>query len=719
VIRHMPAHVCGVCGGHDHAPRGAGVRCAGFTSDDSRWCHCEREEHAGELALDERTAPPTFAHLLDGPCRCGVEHGAAVAQQPARREAGRQPRKTAALYLYHRADGVVLFRVRRFAPKGFQPEHPTDDGGWTPGMNGTTPVLYRLPSLTAAPGRVVFVTEGEKDADRLASLGLMSTTNAGGSASWRKHAADYCEAFRGRSLAVVLVDNDLAGRKWAGEVAASIAAVDCPVVVLELPDLPEGGDVSDWLDAGHTVEELKARVASAQRWAPEVSTAEDTLKPEPARTLPRSYAVCISDVEREDVEWLWYGRIARGKITLIDGDPGQGKSVLTTDTAARVTTGNAWPDGQPCLIRGPVLLLGAEDAIADTVRPRLEATGADISQTHALPTVGDPPNQHQPSIPDDLDYIEAALIATGAVLLVIDPLMAYLAGTVNSYRDQDVRRALAPLQAMIERLRVAAVVIRHLNKSSGGPAVYRGGGSIGLAGAARIVLAVGLDPEDETRRILAPVKANLTEPSPSLAYRLVADAGIVRIDWLGSSDVTAAQLMAAPVTEEDRSALDAAVAFLRELLSNGASVTSKDVQAQRAQAAITYDTLRRAQQRLRIKPHKDGMSGPWMWSLPAEDVDADGKLRIPNRYTPSGDLPHLLVNEATDLHGQEIPTSPSKSDGQVGETWASRDERPRDALSATPCPECHLVGWLKRVPGGYRCRACEALSPAELVMSEL
>ena len=130
MIRHTPTHLCGVCTGHDRQPRGAGVRCAGFTSDDGRWCHCERVEHAGELLVDERTTPPTYAHLLDGPCRCGVEHGAAVAQQPERREAARQPRSTAAIYLYHRADGAVLFRVRRSRRKAFNQSIPptTADG---------------------------------------------------------------------------------------------------------------------------------------------------------------------------------------------------------------------------------------------------------------------------------------------------------------------------------------------------------------------------------------------------------------------------------------------------------------------------------------------------------------------------------------------------------------------------------------------------------------
>ena len=623
MIRYSARYLCPICGGHDQMERGKGLRCAGFISDDPNWARCTRAEHAGDLKPDERTTPPTYAHKLTGECRCGTEHGPQPLPIGNGHRATAPPRKVVAVYDYQAADGRVIYRVSRFAPKGFWPQAAMADGSWAKDLNGAPRVLYHLPELIAASGRVVFVTEGEKDCDRLRSLGLLATTNAGGAESWQRHAAEYAEAFRGRSRAVIMVHNDPPGRKWADYVAASATSVGCPAFLIELDGLPEHGDVSDWLDAGHTVEELKARVASAHRWTPpiEVVTTVRTSPigetSEPESVAVTAGAVRLSDVQPEAVEWVWTGRIARGKSTLIDGDPGQGKSVLTTDIAARVTTGKDWPDGQPCRIRGSVLLLGAEDGLADTVRPRLDAAGADTDQVYALPLVGSAPNEHQPSIPDHLDAIEAVLISTGAVLLVIDPLMAFLDGKVNSYRDQDVRRALAPLAAMAERLRVAVVVIRHLNKSSGGPAIYRGGGSIGLAGAARIVLAVGADPEDETRRILAPVKANLSAPSASLAYRLVADAGIVRIDWLGTSDVTAEQMLAVPVNDEERTAIGDAVEFLRERLGDS-KVDALAVKTDARKAGISDRTLDRAKARLQVHSERKGFGsdGEWFWSLP-------------------------------------------------------------------------------------------------------
>ena len=216
--------------------------------------------------------------------------------------------------------------------------------------------------------------------------------------------------------------------------------------------------------------------------------------------------------------------------------------------------------------------------------------------------VGERPNGHPPSIPDDIPDIEAALIATGAVLLVIDPLMAFLGGKVNSHHDQDVRRALAPLAEMADRLRVAVLVIRHLNKSSGGPAIYRGGGSIGLAGAARIVLAVGNDPEDQVAGFyFASVKSNLSAPPPSLAYQLVEERGTVRIDWLtGTSTLTAGQLLAAPVDDDDRSALGDACDFLREELADG-PIPAKELEERARKARHAPKTLARARTTLKVQ----------------------------------------------------------------------------------------------------------------------
>jgi AAA domain len=405
--------------------------------------------------------------------------------------------------------------------------------------------------------------------------------------------------------------------------------------------------------------------------------------------------VCLSDVQPEAVDWLWFGRLALGKLTLIDGDPGLGKSLLSLDSTARVTTGSAWPDGLPCAVSGSVLLLGAEDGLADTVRPRLDVAHAAIHRVHALPIVGERPSGHPPSIPDDIPDIEAALVATGAILLVIDPLMAFLGGKVNSHHDQDVRRALAPLAEMADRLRVAVLVIRHLNKSSGGPAIYRGGGSIGLAGAARIVLAVGSDPEDESRRILASVKSNLSAPPPSLAYQLVEERGTVRIEWLGTSTLTAGQLLAAPVDDDERSALDDAVTFLADQLSSG-SVAVKDVKSEAQKAGISDRTLTRAKARAGVVSERVGFGkdGEWSWTLPTH--------RVPRKPIDSR-------SQDTAPYGESWPPM---VDGPTG------DQAPRVLSTTLPegmrhsaCPRCGAVATVLAAAADSLCAGCMPLTP--------
>jgi hypothetical protein len=150
---------------------------------------------------------------------------------------------------------------------------------------------------------------------------------------------------------------------------------------------------------------------------------------------------------------------------------------------------------------------------------------------------------------------------------VIDPLMAFLSGDVNSHRDQDVRRALAPLAKLAEETGTAVVVVRHLNKGSGDNPLYRGGGSIGIVGAARSALLVAQHPEDEGRRVLASLKSNLAKPAPSLAFMLAEAAnGAVKVEWKGETPLDAAALLAAPADDEGQRQLaslrDAVVTLL-------------------------------------------------------------------------------------------------------------------------------------------------------------
>lgn len=238
---------CPVCNGYDGAERGTGKRCFGFLSDDGEWAHCTREEYAG--LLEKNASSNTYAHKLVGNCKCGRRHD----PSPEKR--------IVATYDYFDESGELLYQVVRYEPKDFRQRRPDDAGGWIWNLKGVRRVLYRLPQLlTVDKSAIVFIVEGERDADRLAELGLVATTNASGAEKWRD---EYNEHLRGRRV-VILPDNDEAGHKHAEKVAASLQGIAANVQIVMLPDVPEKSDVSDWLDAGGTVEQLQTIVAGTE-----------------------------------------------------------------------------------------------------------------------------------------------------------------------------------------------------------------------------------------------------------------------------------------------------------------------------------------------------------------------------------------------------------------------------------------------------------------------
>jgi hypothetical protein len=334
--------------------------------------------------------------------------------------------------------------------------------------------------------------------------------------------------------------------------------------------------------------------------------------------------VLVADVDREQVRWLWPGRIPLGKLITLDGDPGVGKSTLTLTIAAKVTTGSPFPDGaRP--ERADVILLSAEDDIGDTIRPRLEAAGADLSRAWVLPDVhpeGEPPRP--PELPADLFLLEDLVKQKAAALVIIDPLMAFLAGQVDSHKDQDVRRVLASMGYMAARTGAAVVVVRHMRKGAGS-ALEKGSGSIGIAAAARAGLLVAPDPEDEDRRILAMTKSNLAKKLDALAYRLVNDEqyGVARVVWDGTSRHTANDLVRPRVDEEEAPALAEAVRVLKEILADG-PLPAGNVKRQAATAGVAERTLQRARHALGVTARRQGF-GPgahYVWSMPADPPEA-------------------------------------------------------------------------------------------------
>jgi len=558
-------------------------------------------------------------------------------------------RRIAATYDYTDENGDLLYQVVRYEPKGFAQRRPKADGTWDYGLGDVRRVLYRLPELLAAKeaGGWIVVVEGEKDADRLHDLGIVATTCSQGACKWKD---EYSASLAGAKVAVI-PDNDEPGRQHARVVAESLSRAGVTPRVVELPGLPEKGDVSDWLDQGHSAGEVNETILATEPWSP--GPDEEVARPATAPTLVR-----VSDVEPEQVEWLWPGRLALGKICVLDGDPALGKSTVTLDIAARASTGLPMPDGHQLPEAVAVILLSAEDGIADTIRPRLEAHGADLERVHVLDGVGP---WCRPWTTGDTDALRQAIADTGAKLVIIDPLMAYL--EANAHKDQEVRKELHPLARLADELGVAILVVRHLNKGSSGNALYRGGGSIGIIGAARSGLIVQADPDDETghRRVLAVSKCNLAEKAPSLAYHIETDElyGCGRVVWDGPSSHTADSLLVQPVSEEERSDQDEAAEFLRAYLAGGRRPAVEVKDAAQAEGIKEW-TLNKAKQGLRVLSEREGF-GPgskvwWSLSPSIDDIHAidDSSQKLTSMASMGLPVPSMRHPGAMGGTGEEV-----------------------------------------------------------------
>jgi putative DNA primase/helicase len=538
-------------------------------------------------------------------------------------------------YDYTDEDGRLLYQTIRLDPKDFRQRRPDGKGGWVWNLRGVRLVLYRLPELLKRCDETVFICEGEKDVHTLETLGLLATCNPMGASKWRP---EYSDAVRRRSV-IILPDNDEPGRKHAIAVATDLLRVDSSVRIVEVP---QGKDASDWLTAGGNIEDLRmlfkgcspltadALAERRVRWGltaekPSYQAAHAQATSAGSLTTRR-----LSDIEARPVRWLWPGRIARGKLTIIAGDPGLGKSQITASIAAVVTAGGLWPvDREQCKL-GDVLFLGAEDDPADTLRPRLEAAGADLNRVHFVDGVtvgyaGDGSCANRTfSLQADIQALGSKLTELKDVAaVVIDPISAYL-GATDSHKNAEVRGLLAPLSELAARHDTAIIGISHLTKAERTQALMRVSGSLAFVAAARAAYLVTADPQDKTRRFFLPMKNNLGPDVTGLSFRIEgatvsSPAGPLatsRVSWESEPvSMTAGEAMQSESVSRTTSALDEAIDWLRKTLADG-PVAAPEVFDRAKGEGIAEKTLRRASRALRVVKEKEGMSEGWVWSLP-------------------------------------------------------------------------------------------------------
>jgi hypothetical protein len=440
-----------------------------------------------------------------------------------------------AQYPYHDFDGTVLYTVERWAnPKTFK---------CVPGLpEPARRVLFAAQWITYArdTGQTLYVVEGEKDALTLINQGIPATCNVSG-AGPGKWLPQYSDQVAGCAV-VIIADNDDPGKKHARAIAEALRST-AKSVALAVPGY--GKDVTDLLTAGYTLDHL--------------------LPLEEDEGLP---SVLAAHVRTRQVRWAWPGYIPLGKLTTIEGDPGDGKSTLTIDLVARWTTSVAMPDG--AAHGGPytAIMISAEDDPDDTIVPRLQAASADCHRVHLISAGTDRDRPFNLGL--DLEQLEKKIVRDNVQIVVLDPLSSFLPDDTDSHSDHKIRRALYPLHLLARRTNVAVIAVRHLSKSAT-KAIYAGNGSIGIIAAARAAFMVGPIPGgDPTDRALASIKANLSAKPAALRYRVEVHPvhGTGHVQWFGPVDMTAQDVMDGEQAKVKRTAQEDARDYLNQLLDH-------------------------------------------------------------------------------------------------------------------------------------------------------
>ncbi len=323
----------------------------------------------------------------------------------------------------------------------------------------------------------------------------------------------------------------------------------------------------------------------------------------------------LATVEPQEIEWLWHPWFPLGKLSLLAGDAGLGKSVLTLNIAARVSTGRPFQGNTEQCEPGDVMIASCEDDVADTIVPRLIAAGADRSRVFPFENLNDKPFVLNEDGIEDL-AVEAERM-DDLRLIVIDPAPAFLVGEGNS--NTDVRRALRPLKVLAENLRVSVIMVSHLNKQYGGnlSALYRVIGSGAWAAAVRSCILVAADPKDPDRTLFLPVKCNLTKTPTGRAYKVMESRGQPSIVWDGTVEITANEALAPPPTRRSE-----AEVLILELLADG-PLDSKILEQAILDAGISERTYQRARRKVgvvseQIRGSNGKTIGRWLSRLPGK-----------------------------------------------------------------------------------------------------
>lgn len=317
----------------------------------------------------------------------------------------------------------------------------------------------------------------------------------------------------------------------------------------------------------------------------------------------------MEDVVSKEVEWLWYPYIPYGKITIVEGDPGEGKTTLVLKLAAALSMGLPLPcDDYKEYEPIHIIYQTAEDGIEDTIKSRLEKAGADCSMIRVIDET-----DKELSMTDD--RLEQAIIETGARLIILDPIQAYIGATVDMHRANEIRPVLKHLGIIAEKHNCAIILIGHMNKASGSKSTYRGLGSIDIQATARSVLLVARLRDKPNIRIMAHDKSSLAPAGDAIGFEMTEDNGMVCI---GPYDITIDELLSGN-EGRGKKKLDIAENFIKEYFGINKVIPSNEIMMEAAKRSIKRNTLLSAKKKLGITSDKEKAEDGtiyWTWIMP-------------------------------------------------------------------------------------------------------
>lgn len=299
----------------------------------------------------------------------------------------------------------------------------------------------------------------------------------------------------------------------------------------------------------------------------------------------------MSDIEAKEVEWLWYPFIPYGKLTIIQGDPGDGKTTMVLNIAAAVSRGEGFDEGMNITEPMNVIYQTAEDGLADTVKPRLEQARADCSRVLVI----DETNKALSMLDK---RVEEALDKTGARLLIMDPIQAYLGGSMDMNRANEAREMTKHLATIAEQRNCAIILIGHMNKAGGCKAAYRGMGSIDFFAVARSVLLVGRVIGKDNYRAMVQIKNNLAPFGHPKAFELSEDG----FEWIGDYEISVDDVLGGYAPKESK--LNQAKQLLRDLSEDKDAVSSNELIELAKAEGISKRTMDNARKEMGLKSQK-------------------------------------------------------------------------------------------------------------------